>query len=123
MSDKINPYLYPGLKYTFINKFRKIFTEQEILTIILDNFGLTFEMVSSKVRIRKFVDARIVISYILRKKLGYTYTHIGRVLGHRHHTTVIYNEKKFVDLYLTDSGFRDISDVILSHVGLKPPTP
>lgn len=128
MPDKISPYLYPGLKhelldgtkYPFVNKYRKIFTEREILDIILNNFDLTMEMVSSKIRTRKYVDARVVITYILRKKLGYTYTHIGKVIGNRDHTTVIHNERKFVDLYDTDTRFKDLSDTILKSVGLRP---
>lgn len=128
MNNKISPYLYPGLKldmldstkHPYLSKIKNQMNEDEIIKVVLEKFGITHEMMVSKKRNRHLVDVRLIIAYILRKKLGLTYVHIGHKIGNRDHTTVIHNERKFIDVYETEVAFRNKANTIFGKVGVEP---
>jgi chromosomal replication initiation ATPase DnaA len=128
MSNKISPYIYPGLKvemldvskHPYLYKLKDRMNEDVIIKIILERFGITHEQMVSKNRNREFVDARLIVAYILRKKCRLTYTHIGHKIGNRDHTTAIHNVRKFEDVYETDVSFRKLSNIVFDKVGLEP---
>lgn len=128
MTEKISPYIFPGLKLEMLDSSRHPYLkplkdrmdENQIVKIILERFGITHEMMVSKRRNRELVDVRLVIAYVLRKKLGCTYTHIGHMLGNRDHTTAIHNERKFVDVYETEPGFRRKANNVFDKLGVEP---
>jgi chromosomal replication initiator protein len=128
MSDKISPYIFPGLKYEMLDSSKHPYLkplkdrmgEHEVIKVILEKFGITHEMMVSKERKRALVDVRLVVTYILRKKLGCTYTHIGHMIGNRDHTTAIHNERKFMDVYETEVGFRRKANIVFDKLGIEP---
>lgn len=128
MTEKISPYIFPGLKlemldssaHPYLKPLKDRMDENQIIKVILQKFGISHEMMVSKTRKREFVDARLIITYILRKKLGCTYTHIGHMIGNRDHTTAIHNERKFMDVYETEVGFRRKVNVVFDKIGIEP---
>jgi chromosomal replication initiation ATPase DnaA len=62
--------------------------QKAILTVSRQT-GFTVAAIRSQSQARRLVDARRRIAVELRS-LGYSYPRIGRILGHRHHTTIMY---------------------------------
>jgi len=128
MSNKISPYIYPGLKiemldaskHPYLSNLKDRMSEDQIIKIVLERFGITHEMMVSKNRNREYVDVRLIISYILRKKCRATFVHIGHKIGNRDHTTAIHNVRKFEDVYETDVSFRKLANIVFDKVGLEP---
>jgi len=127
MSDKISPYIYPGLKlemldltkHPYLKPLKDRMEDLQIIKIILEKFGITHEEMVSKRRTRELVDVRLVIAYVLRRKLGCTYVRIGHMLGNRDHTTAIHNERKFIDVYETEVSFRTRANMIFDKLGIE----
>tara|TARA_R110000824_G_scaffold49716_3_gene139451 strand:- start:333 stop:773 length:441 start_codon:yes stop_codon:yes gene_type:complete len=68
---------------------------------ICETQELTLEQLKSKSRKRKYVEKRMVLSYILRVELGMTYQAIGDYLG-LNHATILHHCRKckgFLDVY------------------------
>lgn len=128
MTEKISPYIFPGLKldmldsnkHPYLKPLKDRMDENQIIKVVLDKFNISHEMMVSKQRKRFLVDARLVITYILRRKLGCTYTHIGHKIGNRDHTTAIHNERKFIDVYETEVAFRTKANIIFGKLGIEP---
>lgn len=70
--------------------------EQEIISDVADIYGITVDNILSRRRLRKYVDARCVISYVLYYVKKATLADIGRALN-RTHATIIYFNKKAED--------------------------
>ena len=128
MSNKISPYIYPGLKiemldvseHPYLLNLKDRMSEDQIIKIVLEKFKIPHERMVSKERKRELVDVRLIISYILRKKCRSTFVHIGHKIGNRDHTTAIHNVRKFEGVYETDASFRKITNLVFDKVGLEP---
>jgi chromosomal replication initiator protein len=127
-NEKINPYLFPGLKleflderiYPFIKKSKVKITEKQIFEIVGREYGLTKEEIISRSRKRECVESRHLMAYIIKRKTRFSLKNIGERLGGRDHTTIIHSVRTFEDLFETDSTFRERCENIFYRVGIDP---
>ena len=66
-----------------------------LVEFVADQFGVTPALIRGPRRYAALVDARAVISKVLRERGEISYPVIGRVLGNRDHTTIIHYCKTF----------------------------
>ena len=88
--------------------------ENEIISDVADFYGITASNILSKRRVRRYVDARTVVCYLLRYVCTMTTTEIGDVV-HLDHTSVVYHNKKAQDWLnmpkLNDKGAKAIIEL------------
>lgn len=70
--------------------------EQDIISDVADIYCITVDNITSKRRIRRYVEARMVVSYLLCSMRGLTTTEVGDML-HCTHASVIYFRNKAKD--------------------------
>jgi hypothetical protein len=68
--------------------------EKDIVEILSKHFGYSKQTIESHTRRQEIVKARDLIAYLLREYGDLSYPAIGRLLGDRDHTTIIYSYKK-----------------------------
>lgn len=66
----------------------------KIVSAIADEFGVTVRALCSERKSRPLPIARFAAAYLMRDFADYSYPRIGRVLGGRDHTTVMYGVRK-----------------------------
>jgi chromosomal replication initiator protein len=69
------------------------------------HLGVTPELVLSSDRRRPYVEARMIVTYLLRKMSGMTHHDISTFLGGRHHSTSINTIQQCQNLLATDPEF------------------
>lgn len=72
----------------------------KIISVVCDYYGVTQKEIISKSRKRNIVNARQVLSYLLRKN-KLTYHYIGKLLS-RNHSTIVQSCKVIEDLLQVD---------------------
>lgn len=107
VSDEIrkNVYLFTGVVETEqapedINLLRR----QKIIEIVCEKLCVTEEQLSSKSRLRKFVDARHIAHYFIRKETSLTLAEMGKFTN-RDHATIMLSIRKCKDLKTHDFAF------------------
>ena len=81
-------YLLPQKQVT------EIVEEDDIIATFAKHFGLEKEIILSKTRKREIVEVRDLIAYFLREYADMSFPAIGKLLGGRDHTTIIYSYNK-----------------------------
>jgi chromosomal replication initiator protein len=125
--NPINPYVFPGLKFSeidlennpFIRIINRRITEDELFEIVENKSGFTKENLISPSRKRELVDMRQLVSFVLKTDFNRTLASIGELLGDRDHTTILHSIRKFYDLYETNIGYKNTCDSILKLAGIK----
>lgn len=75
--------------------------------------GIQELSVYGKVRTRELVEARFIITNLIFKvNQRKTLQGIGKVLGNKHHSTIIYYRDMFLNLYDTDKRFKRKADMV-----------
>lgn len=74
-----------------------IATSQRIISIVTIAFGVNFEQLQSKSRLKRFVHPRHICFFLLRKHTKLTLDRIGHLFGGRDHTTVRCGETSIGD--------------------------
>ena len=88
----ISPYVYVGLKTTDTVISDPITFFEKLLKIVAREFGIVeTDNILSKNRSLKYVQARQMISCVLKKKYDMPLKRIGILLGKRDHSTIINN--------------------------------
>lgn len=83
---------------------------EKILQAVADRFGLKTPLLKGPKRNKPLAFPRQIIMYLLKTDCGYPYMEIGRVLGGRDHTTIMYGVEKVSSLLSTDQKLaEDIS--------------
>ena len=77
-----------------------------ILEIVADTFSITQEELLSRNRSRKIALPRQIAMYLLRDMVNASFPQIGKTMGGRDHTTVIYACDKIANLIERDDLFR-----------------
>lgn len=95
---------------------RKTVTMQEIMDAVTDVFGVKTTDLQSKSRTRSLVRPRQVCMYLARKLTGHSLEEIGRHLGGRDHSTVVYAQEKVEAEKERDRGFRRTVEEIRSRL-------
>lgn len=65
--------------------------EQEIISDVADLYGITVDNILSRRRIRRYVEARSVVSYILYYVKGMTTIEVGEILNRTHASILYFN--------------------------------
>jgi len=111
----MTPLIYAGLarpiRLAFNNR-----NHLPIIFVVCNVMGINQEELVSSSRKRKLSIARCIISYFLRKNTSLTLLEIGRMLGGRDHSTILYQVQMYKDLYDTDKSFRSLADKIRSRI-------
>lgn len=87
---------YLADNYLIIAKPDKVYSENEIIRIVAQEFGM--ETIPFYSRKRNVVAAKQISSYLL-KQAGKTYKEIGKLLHYSDHSVPIYNVSMFEILY------------------------
>jgi chromosomal replication initiator protein len=78
----------------------------KVLSIVARHFGISVSQLTGKKRNAHFVQPRQITMFILRDELGLTLPEVGRLLGNRDHTTIIYGVDKISRQIDVDEGIK-----------------
>lgn len=119
-SDKlISPYSYVGIVYDEVinaknHKQKKLIvseiTKSQILQIISDECNVSVKKILSSSRKRTDVDARNIYFVALRLKFNLSLESIGKIVGNRHHTTVMNGLNNFHSRYSFEMFYRNLAN-------------
>ena len=79
---------------------------QRVVDLVAASFNLTTERLISRDRSRAVALPRQIAMYLLRREADISLPQIGKILGGRDHTTVIYAIDKITDLLESDENLR-----------------
>jgi len=89
----------------------------EILSSISDFTGVATDRIIGKRRDKATAEARRMAMYMLREDAHLTSTRVGKALGGKDHSTVLYAQKRFEELMENDSSMRQhlaaVRDIIV----------
>jgi chromosomal replication initiator protein len=85
---------------------RRTLQPEEILDAVAEYYGVKQTQLAGQGRDKRIAHARQVAMYLLREDAGRPLTEIGRILGKRDHTTVMYGARKIEDARLLDPDLR-----------------
>lgn len=83
---------------------RKIIVPKEVLEKVAEHFHLKTTELKSERRTKSISTARQIAMYLLRVELDLPLMEVGKLLGGRDHTTIMYGVEKVSSLLSTDSG-------------------
>lgn len=72
---------------------------EQVIATVADYYGVAVADVKGKRRDWEFTHPRQIIMYLLRRRLNISFSQIGKSLGGRDHTTVIYADTKIERLH------------------------
>ena len=78
--------------------------DKAIIECVIAETGITLEMMRSRVMVRRFVDARMVLAVLLMTKAGLVQREIAEILN-RNKACIYYYREHFDDLILFDDRF------------------
>jgi chromosomal replication initiator protein len=81
-------------------------TIEGISVTVADYYGITVDEIVSKNRSRRIARPRQLVMYLARGETKASLPQVGRALGNRDHTTVLYGCDKIEDLMETDPSLR-----------------
>ncbi len=102
--------LTPQMVQDFLGKMIKDqkpeMTVERIEKVVCDYFNIEPEVLQSKTRKREIVQARQLAMYFCKNYTNASLAYIGKQIGRKDHTTVLYACKAVADLLETDRTFR-----------------
>ena len=78
----------------------------DLITIASRITGLTPDQINGPQRFRPIVRVRQAVAYVAAEQGKHTYSHIGRVMGGRDHTTIIHAHRMVPEFMKTDADLR-----------------
>lgn len=95
----ISPYAIPGLKRQFMPKRISKMNADEIVDTVCEYFGFDRKEISVKSRERKYVYARSLSAYLVRKHTKLSLNEVSKLFGSAitDHTTIIHYQKLIND--------------------------
>ena len=84
----------------------KIVTMDDIIAKVCNHFGLETSIIHSKSRKREVAQARQIAMYLAKKYTDLSMSKIGKLIGNKHHSTVLYACKTIEELKEVDKAFR-----------------
>lgn len=85
---------------------RKNLQPEDIVRRVADAYGVTIERLLGRDRSQEVALPRQVAMYLLREEANISLPQIGKALGGRDHTTILYGCEKIADLVERDDHFR-----------------
>ena len=95
---------------------KKITTFDKILKIITDSYNIKEDLLLKAIRIKEVVHPRQVLIYLLRNELDYSFSSIGKKLGGKDHSTIMYACKKIEGKYRDSMDFKRELDIIKDKI-------
>jgi len=99
---------------------RKEVAPDQVLQMVSDAFGISVDQILARDRSRQIALPRQIAMYLLREESQISLPQIGKVLGGRDHTTVMYGCDKVADLIERDDRLRrqvvDIRDQLYGQL-------
>jgi chromosomal replication initiator protein len=95
-----------ALKSLLVETPSDIVSADEILAAISDFTGVAVDRIAGKRRDKATAGARRMAMYMLREEAHLTSARVGEMLGGKDHSTVLYAQKRFLQLMETDSMAR-----------------
>lgn len=95
---------------------KKITTFDKILKIITDYYNIKDELLLKAIRRKEVVHPRQVLIYLLRNELDYSFASIGKKLGGKDHSTIMYSCKKIEEKYRDSMDFKRELDIIKDKI-------
>lgn len=89
---------------------------QQIIDATMSVTGFSYAQITGNRQTRNLVDARRIISSVARWNF-FTWQEIGNAIN-RDHSTAICLDKKFDDLYESDSDFKEKTDAVLKNLNI-----
>lgn len=94
----------------------KEITPALIINIVSEHFGVSAEDITSKKRNSEFVEPRQVVMYLCRAMTDISYQNIGKILGKKDHTTIIYGVNKITDELEINEELRNKVEIIKKKI-------
>lgn len=85
---------------------RKLGFVEPYIGAVCETFGVTRSVLLGNKRPGMAVEARHALFWLLRKRTRLSYPDIGRALGGKHHTTVLYGCQRMAKRIRSDEGIR-----------------
>ncbi len=87
-------------------------TNDYIINVIIDHYGLTLEEINSKNRSKNIANVRQICMYMCRKLTNTSYEEIGAKLGGKDRTTVMHGYNKIESSLKTDPSLQSEIDIL-----------
>ncbi len=112
----ISPYVFVGLTSTPITVSDPTDLFNKLLRLLSIELFIDPEKVNTSIRKREYVECRQMIAFTLRQKYNMTCVNVGRLLGNRHHTTIVHNTNMHQNDYKLCASYREIYDRVCKHL-------
>ena len=101
-----------------INDDTKSFLLEELSVIVSVTFNVSWQEIKGKKRTtsNNAVDARHTFMYVAHKILGYSCIRVGKFIGNREYSTVLYACKKIKDWYKVGDPIIKTIDLIIKRI-------
>ncbi len=100
----------------FIQKPTKTTSPQKVLKVISEYFGISLKDLTSNSRKKEIVKPRQIAMFILREELNCSFPFIGKTLGGKDHTTVMYAVEKLKREVETNITLQEEITTILQRI-------
>ncbi len=94
---------------------KKRFTADNVLDVVSNFYEVDSRVITGSSRIKNIVAIRWIVVYILRKYLNKSFPYIGKKLGNRDHTSVLYAYNKISDVIEKNSDIEEEVNSIVSY--------
>lgn len=91
-------------------------TNDYIINIVVEHYGLTLEAVNSKNRSMKVANVRQICMYLCREITHTSFEEIGKKLGDRDRTTVMHGHKKIEEDLKTDASLQNEIEILMKII-------
>lgn len=97
------------------NKPKEI-TATLIINVVAEHFGVKPEDITSKKRNSEYVQPRQIVMYLCRELTDMSYINIGKLLGKKDHTTIIYGVNKITEEMENNEELKNKIDIITKKI-------
>ena len=91
-------------------------TNDYIINIVVEHYGLTLEEINSKNRSQKIANVRHICMYLCRKITNSSYEEIGSKLGNRDRTTVMHGYNKIEEDLKNNASLQNEIDILMKII-------
>lgn len=97
------------------NKPKEI-TPSLIINTVAEHYGVSPDDITSKKRNSEFVIPRQIVMYLCRQLTDVSYINVGKILGKKDHTTIIYGVNKIADDIKINEELKNNIDTIIKKI-------
>ena len=100
-----------------LNQRKHLLNAERVLEVVSEYYGLSSEDILSTKRSSKISLSRAVVAYLCDEYCNMSRCEIGKAIGGRDHTTVVYSIQRIRDMIEKDEEVRTELDSIVSLLG------